>query len=128
MITRWIPVVLWWLSWSAAGVAAIAAPDRDRVLTFSSAHGPGVLDLLGTLALLIGALGPWVYLWRGRAALRPSDAALPSWLVGTAGLGAGLILASVVRDFDGWWMVGAGLLTLAQVAAFVRIARRPSRT
>ena len=119
-------MAVWWLGWSAAGVAAIAVPDQDRVLTFSGAHGPGVLDLVGTVALLIGALGPWIYLWRGRAALRGPERAATGWLVFALGLGAGLLLASVLSDFSAWWAVGAGVLTLVQVAAFVSVARHPS--
>ncbi|RZU75529.1 hypothetical protein EV384_4076 [Micromonospora kangleipakensis] len=120
---RWLPVAVWWLFWSSAGVAAIAAPDQDRLITFSAAHGPGTLDLIGATALLVGALGPWSYLWRGRAVLRGSGKRVTACLTFALGLGVGLLLASVFGDVGAWWAVGTGLLTLVQAAAFAAIAR-----
>jgi hypothetical protein len=116
----WRPVLIWWLAWSAVGAALVALPDTGpRLLEFSGAHGPGLLDTVGIGLLLVGSLGLWRHLWRGRAAFTP----LPPLWTFAAGLGVGLVTASVLGDFGAWWAVGAGLLLVVQLALFARTVR-----
>jgi hypothetical protein len=116
----WRAVLLWWLAWSAAGVTLVALPDAGpRVVALSGAHGPGWVDALGVVLLFVGAFVVWRHLWRARAHLTPMH---PLWTF-AAGLGAGLLVASVLDDFQAWWAVGAGLLLLVQAVLFVRTRR-----
>ncbi|HEX6683986.1 MAG TPA: hypothetical protein VF062_14375 [Candidatus Limnocylindrales bacterium] len=120
MSWSWRVVVLWWLVWSAAGVVLIVLPDSGpRLLTFSGAHGPGLVDAIGVVLLLVGNAALWRHLWRARAAFTPLR---PLWTF-LAGLGAGLVLASVTADFGAWWAVGATLLLAVQAALFLRTTR-----
>jgi hypothetical protein len=117
----WRAALVWWLAWSVVGVALIALPDTGpRLITFSGAHGPGLLDIAGIVLLLVGNAGFWRYLWRGREAFSP----LPPLWAFIAGLGAGLVIASVAGDFGAWWAVGAALLLAVQGALFARTVRR----
>jgi hypothetical protein len=103
---------------SAAGVAVIALPDSGQRLEISDAHGPGMLDAAGIVLLLAGSAILWGYLWSVRASLVRSPSRLRSAWVFGAGLGTGLVLASVAGDFGGWWAVGAGLLIVVQLSLF----------
>ena len=103
-----------------AGSLLLALPDEGpRLIAFSGAHGLTMQDALGT-ALLVAAWAVFV-----TALLRPpaSRARLKAWRRRSeasfaAGLGAGLVVASAVRDFRGWWAVGAVLLIVVQGAAY----------
>jgi hypothetical protein len=117
-------VILWWLLWSAAGVVVIALPDRGpRLVSLSAAHGPSLLDAVGILLLLAGTAGPWWFIWRRRSRLDAVAAAGRRVLLVASGVGAGLLVASVLGDFTAWWAVGAGILTAVQVAVFAAVAR-----
>jgi hypothetical protein len=116
----WRAALTWWLAWSAVGVALIALPDTGpRLLTFSGAHGPGLLDTVGVVLLLVGTAFLWRHLWLRRAAFTPLH---PLWTF-IAGLGAGLVIASVLGDFGAWWAVGAAVLLLIQAMMFARTVR-----
>jgi hypothetical protein len=103
---------------SAIGVVIVALPDAGPRLAVSQAHGPGLLDLAGIALLLAGSGILWGYLWTARRSLALSASRLRrAWVFG-AGLGAGLIIASVVNDFSGWWAIGATLLLAVQLSLF----------
>jgi hypothetical protein len=111
----WRAVLIWWFVCSCLGVALIALPDSGpRLLTFSRAHGPGMVDSLGIVLLLLGTGLLWGYLWRRRADFKPFP---PSWAF-LGGVGCGLLLASVAADFGLWWAGGAALLVFVQAAMF----------
>ncbi|MQA87436.1 MAG: hypothetical protein GEV03_23115 [Streptosporangiales bacterium] len=125
---RWSVPALWWLVWSALGVAVIALPDSGpRLVSISAAHGPSLQDTLGIVALLAGAGAPWWFIWRGRGRLADTTGGTQVALAFTAGLGLGLLLASVAADFGAWWAIGAGLLAAVQAGVFVGVAR-PDRS
>lgn len=121
---RWSVVVLWWLAWSALGVVVIALPDSgQRLVSISAAHGPSLQDAGGVVALLAGAGAPWWFIWRGRGRLADTTGGTQVALAFAAGLGLGLVLASVASDFAAWWAVGVALLVAVQAAVFVGVAR-----
>ena len=107
-----------WLKSTIIGGVIVALPDDgQRLVSFSDAHGPSLLDAAG-IAL---AIGGWLVFVAALLKRRPL---LRSRLSGSRhafivpfiiGLGAGLILASVVSDFTGWWIVGATMLFCIQL-------------
>jgi len=113
----WRAALVWWLVCSAAGVTLLVLPDTGpQLITFSEAHGPGLLDSASVVLLLVGTFFFWRHLWRGRASFIPIR---PMWTF-ALGLGAGLVIASVLGDFGAWWAVGAALLVLVQAVLFAR--------
>lgn len=100
-------------------------PDSGpRLLSFSGAHGPGVVDLVGILAAGIGNAAPWWYVIRHRASVSGLPAGARGLLWFGGGLGAGLVIASVFSDFSTWWAVGTGLIVVLQVGLFAVVSRR----
>jgi hypothetical protein len=110
---------------SAVGAAIIAVPDTDPGIALSDTHGPGLLDGAGIVVLLAGSSILWGYLWAARDSLIRSPSRLHgAWFFG-AGLGTGLIVASVANDFGGWWAMGAAVLLAVQLSLFVEAKARP---
>lgn len=123
--TSWRTTLILWLVLSALGIVMIALPDSGpRLATFSEAHGPGLVDAIGIGILLIGNGLLWWYLWRARALVGSAATRVRALWTFAAGLGTGLLLASVASDFSAWWAVGAGLLTIVQVTMFA-LSRQP---
>ncbi len=101
------------------GIALIALPDSDdRVLTLSPEHGPAPLDLLGSALLTAAWLGilarPLAI--RQRVAARMGERGRSVCLF-SAGLGAGLLVASIFSQVTWWWVIGAALLAGIQLYA-----------
>ena len=117
---------LLWLASSAIGGVILALPDSGpRLVSFSRAHGPSTQDVLGILlmvagwAVFISALWPLRHrVLRHAAPRRPFSGG-----VFAAGVGVGLVVASVGSDYPHWWVIGAGLLVAAQ-ALFAYAASR----
>lgn len=115
-----------WAACSVVGVALLALPDQGpRLVTFSEAHGLTVLDTAGVAMLLVG----WIAMLRQasagrRAAVAAAATPRSDRAAFVAGLGLGLVIASVFADFAGWWAVGAALLVAVQVVTFTAIASR----
>lgn len=107
-----------WILLSAIGVAIIALPDDDRrLVSLSEAHGLSALDAAGIGFLLAGWLvfvGALVRR-RGTIVARLQGDRHVIVLPFVAGVGIGLVVASVASEFDGWWVVGAGLLIVVQL-------------
>lgn len=89
----------------------MALPDTGpRLLVFSSEHGPGAVDSVGTVLLLFGFGLIIREIYRRRAVIlerllaRPVQFALRTFL---AGLGIGLLMAGVFTDVWWWWLVGS---------------------
>jgi hypothetical protein len=110
----------------ALGGAALAVPagGEGRVLVpISDGHGLSAIDAAG--ALLLAVAGTWleVLVIRGLPRLRlPSRAVFGLGLL--AGLGLGLLVASVFGGFFWWWAVGAASFTGA-LAVLVALLLRP---
>lgn len=124
----------WWAGCSLVGGVLVALPDADhRLVSFSRDHGPSALDALGVVILIAGwgVLGH--ALWAHRADLATLGRTSPPTLLAgafAAGLGAGLVVASVLADFAHWWALGAVILGGAQVGAVLALrtgrgARQP---
>ena len=103
------------------GLGLVALPDDGpRLFSLSDAHGPSALDGAGLVLVIAGWLVLLSPAWRRRH-LITCHAGHPLFDLGVGlfGLGIGLVVASVVSDFAGWWAVGAALLGLVQLGALV---------
>ena len=109
--------VLVWLACVAVGAAIIALPDRGpRLVSFSRAHGPGVVDAVGIVVMLAGWAVFLVVLWRRRDRLARRMTTGRGLVVAFAiGLGLGLAIASAGVDYPYWWAIGAMLLVGVQL-------------
>jgi hypothetical protein len=110
-----------WAGGSAVGVGILMLPDSGpRVVSFSDAHGPSAVDLVG-IAVLVGAWCPIVaLLWHRRRALATRRGRHCGTLA-AAGV-VGLTLA-VGLDLGDWWVVAVITLVIAQAWALVIVAR-----
>lgn len=113
-IARVRMVLVGWAACTALGAILIALPDTGpRVLSLSGEHGPGAVDSVGAVVLLLGFGVLLSEILRRRAAIlenllaRPVKIAALSFL---AGVGTGLMVAGVFANFSWWWLVGALLL------------------
>lgn len=115
-----------WITLSVVGGVVIALPDADeRVVSFSEAHGPSLFDLAGVFLALAGWAVFLHALWRRRDRLAMARGTVVSdILLFALGLGAGLVIASVVSGFAWWWAIGVGLLVAAQRVCAALIGRR----
>lgn len=99
----------------AAGIVVLFVPagGEGRVLVpISEGHGLSLVDSLGAGLLAVG--GTWLEVLVVRRL--PSLALPPRALFGLgllAGLGIGLLIASVFSAFFWWWAVGAVALGVA---------------
>jgi hypothetical protein len=106
-----------------------ATLEGPVLVPISPGHGLSLVDVVALAPLLTGTALLAGGLWRRRQAL---DAALTRrpWMAGAgifvAGLGLGLLMASVFTFFW-WWAIGAALLTSTLLAAAV-VAARGERT
>jgi hypothetical protein len=102
-----------------------ATLEGPVLVPVSQGHGLSLVDVVALVPLLAGTALLAGGLWRRRQAL---DAALTRrpWLARAgafvAGLGSGLLVASVYAFFW-WWAIGATLLTATLLAAAVVAAR-----
>ena len=113
----------------AAALALFVVPaglEGPVLVPISPGHGLSLLDSMALVPLLGGTILLFAGLWRRRKRL---DAALNhrTWLarVGVfgAGLGLGLLLASVF-PFFWWWAIGATLFAATVLAAALLAAAR----
>ena len=108
-------LLLLWL-----GFAIVALPDNNsRLFSLSTEHGPSLQDAIGLLLMLLAYSVLLVKAWRRRAKVLAyrSSRSFPAALF-LFGLGHGLIIASVLNDYKGWWVVGTAILVLLQGVAF----------
>ncbi|MFI6237314.1 hypothetical protein ACIBD9_27435 [Micromonospora sp. NPDC050784] len=110
----------------AAGVLVLFVPagEEGRVLVpISEGHGLSAVDGVG--AALLAAGGTWLEVLVVR---RLPHLALPPralFALGLlAGLGVGLLVASVFSGFFWWWAVGASTLGIAVLVLLPLTARR----
>ena len=113
--------------WFAAALALFIVPGRlegPMLVAISPGHGLSLLDVLALVPLAGGVTLLFTGLWQRRERL---DAALDhrAWWarLGSfgAGLGLGLLLASVFTFFW-WWAIGAALLTAVMLTAALLVA------
>ncbi|MGW3612391.1 hypothetical protein ACWD6N_21320 [Micromonospora sp. NPDC005163] len=112
-----------------AGVLILFVPagDEGRVLVpISEGHGLSAVDGAGAALLAVG--GTWLEVLVVRRL--PYLALPPRALFGLgllAGLGLGLLIASVFSGFFWWWAVGAAMFGVAVLVLVTLTARRGGR-
>ncbi|MET8351651.1 MULTISPECIES: hypothetical protein [unclassified Micromonospora] len=112
-----------------AGVLILFVPagDEGRVLVpISEGHGLSAVDGVGAALLAVG--GTWLEVLVVRRL--PYLALPPRALFGLgllAGLGIGLLIASVFSGFFWWWAVGAAMFGVAVLVLVTLTARRGGR-
>ncbi|MGH8899066.1 MAG: hypothetical protein ACRDZ4_19085 [Egibacteraceae bacterium] len=109
-----------------AGAIVFALPHRLEgpvLMRISPGHGLATNDLIALGPLLTGSA--LLVRWRARGAL--CSAAIRRSGVATAlaaGMGLGLLIASVFSTFSWWWAVGVVLLTVALTLTSMRATPR----
>jgi hypothetical protein len=102
-----------------------ASLEGPVLVPISEGHGLSRVDSVALVPLLAGTALLARGLWRRRQALDAARTRRP-WSVGAAvfaaGLGLGLLTASVFTFFW-WWAIGAALLSVTVLAAAVVAAR-----
>jgi hypothetical protein len=116
-----------WPAWPftlmALGIALLAAPaaiEGPELLPISPGHALSALDAVGVMPLVAGTCWLYAGLWQRRARLQAMVAATPAAAgaaIFAAGLGLGLLLASVFSTFFWWWAVGAATFAAVLVGA-----------
>ena len=120
------------LTLMAVGLAVLAVPTRlegPSLLVISAGHALSLIDVVGILPLMAGAI--WLHsgLWSRRASiegwLRKQPAVAGGYLF-AAGLGLGLLLASAFSGFFWWWAIGALLFGVMHVPLLTAALRERS--
>ena len=113
----------------ALAIVLFSAPGRFEgrvVVPISPGHGLSMLDTVALVPLLIGQALVFKGLWARRKRLSKTLQTSP-WLgslgVLTAGVGLGLMIASVISLFFWWWAVGAVLFGAMMIVA-IAVAMR----
>ncbi|MGI5523373.1 hypothetical protein ACQEUX_20940 [Micromonospora sp. CA-259024] len=110
----------------AAGVLILFVPasDEGRVLVpLSEGHGLSAVDVVGAALLALG--GTWLEVLVVRRLPHLALAPRTLFALGLlAGLGIGLLVASVFSGFFWWWAVGASALGVAVLVLVPLTARR----
>ncbi len=113
-----------WLAATLTGIAVIALPDDDhRLFSISDTHGPSAVDAVGVAILL----GGWLLLtvatvvrWQILMSVNP----VWLWLgVIAYVLGLVILVPTVLLDLGAWWIAGAALMALVQIAAALAVSR-----
>ena len=122
MVTR----IILWVLLSGIGIYFISLPDTGpRLITFSKAHGPGMVDSLGILLVILGWLILVLGIWGSRKEiLQYKGSKTFSAVLIIIGLAYGMIFASVFSDFTLWWAVGIVILLLVHLWCLSIILRR----
>jgi hypothetical protein len=118
---RWLAGCLALLVVALAVFMIPARFEGPVLLAISPGHGLTMLDLVALVPLLAGTVLLFGGMWRRRERLTAALTGRPALGAGTtfvAGLGLGLLLASVFTFFW-WWAIGAGLLAAGLIAAAV---------
>ena len=115
---------LWlWLVGSAVGVAVLAVPDTGpRVFSFSEAHGPSVVDVVGILVLVGVWLPVAALIWSGRRALGRRGC-LPAVM---AAAGVAMLVVTIALDLGPAWVAAVAILLGAQVLVLRAVLVAPN--
>lgn len=114
------------LSLLLIGFIVVALPDSGpRLFSISREHGPSLQDGIGLMLLLVAYALLVAGAWRNKGKLK---AYYHSTFFRTglflAGLGLGLVIASVAGDFSAWWVVGVIFLVVVQGMMFYLTLRK----
>ena len=112
-----------WLAGSALGVAVLALPDTgSRVFSFSEAHGPSAVDIVGILVLVAAWLPVAALIWRGRRALGRRGC-LPAAM---AAAGVALLVGTIALNVGPAWVAAVAMLLGAQILVLRAVLAAPS--
>ena len=101
-----------WLAGSALGVAVLALPDTGpRVFSFSEAHGPSAVDVVGIMVLVGAWLPVAALIWSGRRTLGRRGC-LPAVMAAT---GVALLVVTIALNLGPAWMAAVAILLGAQI-------------
>jgi hypothetical protein len=108
------------------GVVVNALPDRgESIVSLGSEHGLSGQDLVGVAILLAGWLVVAREIWvRRDRVLRAVGEREKVAATFAAGLGLGLLFASLFNEWTWWWMLAVALLVAVQVRALA-LALKP---
>ena len=126
-IRSWPFGPLWLVGIAIAVLAAPARAEGPILVQIGPGHALAVLDAVALVPMSVGAAWLHAGLWRRRSRLAAAVRASPRLAVAgvfLAGLGLGLLLASVFSGFFWWWAVGAFLVGATTLAAVAVSARR----
>jgi hypothetical protein len=112
------------------GLAVLAVPARlegPTLLVISRGHALSLIDVVGILPLVGGAI--WLHsgLWSHRAPIEGwlrEQPAIAAGCVFAGGLGLGLLLASAFSAFFWWWAIGALLFAVMHVPLLTAALRQ----
>ena len=122
------------LTLMAVGLAVLAVPTRlegPSLFIISAGHAPSLIDVVGILPLMAGAI--WLHsgLWRRRASIERwlrEQPALAAVCLFAGGLGLGLLLASAFSAFFWWWAIGAVLFGVMHVPLVTAALRQQNHS
>jgi hypothetical protein len=112
------------------GTALVAIPDSDkRLFSISKTHGPSILDAIGMVLILIPYSWLIIETWKRKAKiLKYQHSGVFRLGLILTGLGYGMIIASVIRDYQYWWIIGIILVVIIHVVVFYLAFRKNSAT
>lgn len=109
----------------ACGIAVLAVPssaEGPEIIHFGPGHGPSLVDIAGIALVVPGGLWLLTLIVQGLPSLQLPPAALAG-LGALFGVGLGLTIASVFAGFGAWWIIGLGMLTVAEAYVLARLWR-----
>jgi len=107
------------------GIIIIALPDSgDRLFSISKEHGPSRQDGIGLVLILIPYMMLVMQVWKKKEKLvKYRDSKWFRASLFLAGLGSGLLIASVISDYKYWWVYGIIVLIAVQAVAFYLVLK-----
>jgi hypothetical protein len=112
------------------GTALVVIPDSDkRLFSISKTHGPSILDAIGMVLILIPYCWLIIETWKRKPRiLKYQHSGVFRLGLFLTGLGYGMIIASVLGDYEYWWIIGIILVVIIHVVVFYLAFRKNSAT
>jgi len=120
-------VKVWlWMILSFIGVWIISLPDTGpRIFSFSDAHGPGLVDMIGIIMVLVGYTIFITGLWQEKEKILAYKNTIHFQLsLIIFGFSYGLIVSSVFSSFPLWWVVGIFILVSIHFIAIYIVLKK----
>lgn len=122
------PVWIVWASANAVGIALVALPDTGpRIVSFSQAHGPSILDAAGSLLAIAGWACLEAAIWRRRERLRELPWETRALAGGLIVAGVAILIPTIAFSLGAWWVLGVAVLVSVQLAAAIVVSRGSNR-
>lgn len=102
------------------GLIVIALPDSgNRIFSLGKDHGPSIQDAIGLILMLVPYTWLLIETWRRKnKILKYQDSFIFKLGIFLSGLGYGLIIASVISNYQYWWIFGIILLIFVHIGIF----------